>query len=325
MKILYALLLVILQFGFSSIVIAQSPHIPNGSFENLKQCPHGASQIDTAIGWLSFTNGTPDLFNACARYNSTIHVPRNSFGYQPAADGDGYVGIINDFGRNYHEYIAAEMIPLTPGKVYEVSMSVSLADYCLYGSNSLGVYFYKSGPSHIATTGILNLTPQVRFTNFGTVTDTQNWVRLATTYTPDSAYTNIVIGSFMPTNLKLDTLRPQGPYGYYYIDLVSVGPSDGADTTLTSVSLTNTFKDVKAYPNPTSGEFTLSGVVKQTSGTITAEVLNMVGQSIYHSEIEIHNHKLHHEVVLPSVAAGNYMLRLEDEEGRVVVYKLNVR
>ena len=121
------------------------------------------------------------------------------------------------------------MTPMIKGAVYEVSMSVSMADVCDYAASDIGVYFYDKGPTTQLATGLsaLSVTPQVHYGNQGPFTDKTNWKRLVAYYTAYSAYDNIVIGGFTPyTSMPLVNVGGgTGWYArssYYYIDSVVV-------------------------------------------------------------------------------------------------------
>src|SRR5690606_37414207 len=207
-------------------------HVPNCSFEDYSQCPTGYSQVNRATGWRQYTNGSSDYFN-CA-FIST-------FGYQVAAHGQAYAGGYQYYRGHtfqYKEYIAREIIPLQPGKAYEVSMSVSLANNCKFGTADLGVYFYDSGPTMVNTSDVLNVTPQVSFASNGPIIDTQNWVRVSKVFVADSAYDNIVIGGFSHyNNIILDSITANSQYNYYYFDSIVIRPYDSFAITSTDTML----------------------------------------------------------------------------------------
>lgn len=199
---------------------AQQNLVPNGDFEDYYRCPSGLSQTDTCIGWTTFTNGTSDYFNSCA--TNMISVPTNFRGYQQAASGNGYMGGYSNVGgiSPYKEYITRQIMTMTVGATYEVSMSVSLSNRSTTGTNDMAIYFFDAAPAFYNTTNIPPVTPQVEWTNI-IVSDTTNWVRLKATFTADSAYDNIVIGGFRDVNTASTSNGTSGTV-YYYIDSVVV-------------------------------------------------------------------------------------------------------
>lgn len=217
--LLSCLLLPVMMYG-------QQNHVPNCSFEDYTTCPTGHTQITFSTGWQMYTTGTSDYFNACA--TGTVDIPVNTFGYQQAAHGQAYAGgATSNAGIDYKEYIARDITPLVPGTIYEVSILVSLANNSGFGTNDLGVFFYDNGPINISGIGTLSVTPQVSYTSYGPITDTQDWVRLSKLLIADSAYDNIVIGGFLHHNNQTrDTINSSGNYAYYYIDSVVIKKMD---------------------------------------------------------------------------------------------------
>lgn len=270
-------------------VKAQTNHVSNCSFELYNSCPTSISQVNNCVGWRQYTSATSDYFHSCANM-----VPNNFAGYQNAAHGQGYVGgYVYNRGdvRIYKEYVAATIIPLIPGKKYEVSMSVSLSDKSKYGTDDLGVYFFDSGAATLpSVNGVLGVTPQISYSGYGVIMDTTNWTRLVKTFVADSAYDNIVIGGFTHYNsLLLDSIVPANTnYGYYFIDSVVIRQIDSfhvssvdtflcaGDTfqlnynTFTDFNFNNTFTaqlsdKTGSFANPAN----IGTLASDTSGTIT--------------------------------------------------------
>ena len=208
--------------------------VPNPSFEKFSQCPDQLNQVPYATGWSSFGN-TPDYYNAC-NYNSSVNsevyaVPDNYYGFQYAAEGDAYCGLISwaGDGSNYREMIGAELItPLESGVTYYVSLKFNFP--------------YREG-NPCFNTAIKNL--GVRFTNFQysensphpvddschvcsnqLIMDTLNWIEVSGTFTPDQQYNYIVLGNFY-SDASTDTMMLFAPFNCgngsaYYVDEVCV-------------------------------------------------------------------------------------------------------
>jgi hypothetical protein len=200
--------------------------VPNASFEQHNSCPTANGQMQRCIGWRTYTLASPDYFNVCAT-NSTVSVPTNFPGTQSPANGQAYAGLIDYDPGNYREYIATSISPMQIGTLYEVSMFVSLGDGSRWGSNGLGMYLYDSGQIVVATQYILPVTAQILYDNYGPITNKNGWTKLTKFYVADSAYDNIVIGGFKDNNsIEVDSAGPSGGYAYYYIDSVTIQPSD---------------------------------------------------------------------------------------------------
>jgi|GEM_PF-737077 len=208
-------------------LFAQQNHVYNGNFEQYTQCPNVTGLINKATGWDNFNLGTADYHNSC-HSGTPSGVPLNYFGHQPAASGNGYIGLIEftDPTNKFREYVTSYMTPLQVGRIYEVSMSVSVSNRALYFDNGLGVYFYDTGMTLYQTGALLDtLKPQVTYTHYGQLSDTVNWLRLTDTLRVDSAYDHIVIGGFFDTaNLSYTATNFPNPlaYGYLFIDSVVV-------------------------------------------------------------------------------------------------------
>jgi hypothetical protein len=72
------------------------------------------------------------------------------------------------------------------------------------------------------------------------------------------------------------------------------------------------------FPNPTTGTFTIAAIANssQVGKRITIDVLNVFGQSVYHSEVAPQRAQWHYDVQLDqSLASGQYILRLKSTDG----------
>lgn len=206
----------------SCTAIAQQNLVPNGDFEYYHSCPNGLSQIDSCVGWGMWSLATSDYFNTCGSNRGKL--PNIFFGYQQAASGNGFAGVYTHSSSTpYKEYITRSMGQMTVGEAYEVSLSVSLANTSLFGTNDMAVFFYDNAPSfHNITFGVPVSTPQVSWPGV-IVSDTTHWVRLTKVFVADSAYDNIAIGGYL-TLANADTTHVSGGSNrsYYYIDSVVV-------------------------------------------------------------------------------------------------------
>ena len=227
----YSLNLLFLSFLFQ---ISAQNLVPNPSFEEFSQCPDQLNQVPYATGWSSF-GSTPDYYNACnysSLFNSEVYaVPDNYYGFQYAAEGSAYCGLISwqGDGSNIREMIGAELItPLDSGITYFVSLKFNFP--------------YREG-NPCWNTAIKNL--GVRFTNFQysensphpvddschvcsnqLIMDTLNWIEVSGTFIPDQQYNYIVIGNFY-SDATTDTMMLFAPFNCgncssYYVDEICV-------------------------------------------------------------------------------------------------------
>jgi gliding motility-associated-like protein len=151
----------------------------------------------------------------------------------------------------YREYVATSIAPLTVGKTYNMTISVSLANNSRYATDGLGVFFstYPINQPHLYT--YLPVTPQVDYSNYGVITDTMNWVTLSKTFVADSAYTNLVVGCFKSDyTIKVKSfakgvIEDFTLASYYYISRIGIPDSMSNDTT----------EEITVMPNITMYEF----------------------------------------------------------------------
>lgn len=206
--------------------------VPNGGFENYTSCPDLLGQLERATGWWHPTEGSTDLYNACDGASSTVGVPSNIEGFQPAHGGNGYAGIIcfngpeNIAANDVHEYLShALSTPLIPGETYTVSFYVSLSDLSKYAVASIGALFSMQQPHRNDFLAIADA-PQFNSTGPALLGDTAGWTRLEGCFTADSAYAWITIGNFLAGASTVYGQVPQAWTGsffsYYYVDDVSV-------------------------------------------------------------------------------------------------------
>lgn len=208
---------------FVSCLAAGQSLVPNGSFEELGACdPYGT--IQNATGWFSPNKTSPDLFNSCAEMNQLyVGVPGNLFGYQPAQDGNGYVGIVaysfSGGEVSYHEYIGTRLPqPLREHALYHVSFYVSMTEASPVAVNGISFGFSQD------TAGMYNdyvITPENHHDNPEVASDPVNWVEVSGYVTGSGTEIFLIIG-----NLRIDPDTDTVPTGmpmntvYYYIDNV---------------------------------------------------------------------------------------------------------
>ncbi len=269
---LLSILILICLCMLTITALAQSVnHVPNCSFEQYTQCPTGISQVNRCAGWRQYTTATPDYFHSCG-----YGVPNNLGGHQQPAHGQAYVGGYQYYRNHpniYKEYVATAITPLQPGMTYEVSMSVSLGNNSKYGTNDLGVYFYDSGQFTVSSLNVLNVTPQVSYSNYGPIMDTTNWVRLTKTFVADSAYDNIVIGGFTTySQLTLDSIGTNSQYAYYFFDSIVVRAIDSFSLTVSDTILctNDTLQVSYKVPSDKNGNNTFTAQLSDKTGSFSS-------------------------------------------------------
>jgi OmpA-OmpF porin, OOP family len=210
--------------------------VPNPSFEQYFRCPDSfnpqGSDRNLAPGWVSPTQGTPDLFNRCSFGNAGV--PRNWAGVAQAHKGYGYSGIyawINN--SNYREYLQAKLTDsLIEGRKYSVEFFFRLTAYSKFSIDRLGVLLSDSS-RQVPHDKLWNVEP-----SFTHVMDsvyskkTGLWNRVYFEYTAKGGEKFISIGNFSSdSEIKKFYIQfspanePKlNSAAYFYIDDVSVMP-----------------------------------------------------------------------------------------------------
>lgn len=213
--------IIIFTILFVRLGLAQQNLIPNGSFEKLSDCPVGAD-IEKAIGWFSASEGTPDLFNACAPQISNLSVPSNSFGYQYAEDGNGYAGIVcYGEGYDYREYIGIRLSEtMEQGVLYVVSFYINLPETSPKAVNNVSVGFFFDS-AYFATYTLVY--PDCIMPNNAIIADSLEWTKFTFYYNAVGKENYLVIGNFKPDNqTQILSIQNTNSDQYYFIDEVSV-------------------------------------------------------------------------------------------------------
>jgi hypothetical protein len=222
--------------------------VPNPGFEQFFFNDNNYNNIPGAIPfwssvagceWLHSNNINPMTGNNCGfQYCTTV--PKNLAGNQYPNNGSGYAGFYS-YKRNSFSNREMLYVPLIDtleiNKQYCVSFYVSLADTANYAHSLLSALFIKD-TVHLFDKVISDwqnwtnyFAPQVT-NNSGFLSSKTNWMKVEGSFVADSAYKYMVIGLF--TNVVLhDTMYVAGgmanfgnPFGYYYVDDVSVTAID---------------------------------------------------------------------------------------------------
>lgn len=179
--------------------------VPNGSFEDFYNCPVGFAQVYQVQRWISPFNQSADYLHACNGL-TTNGVPYSFFGYQMAADGDGYMGMCTYRSLNpvYREFIQTELdTPLVVGVPVCLSFKMAVGGFGSFGGSSpiytcagMGMKFFIQTP--VDWENYLYPNTAALYMDY-TPADTSQWYLVNGVYIPDSAYTHLVIGNFLRT------------------------------------------------------------------------------------------------------------------------------
>ncbi|MCU0445508.1 MAG: OmpA family protein [Microscillaceae bacterium] len=190
----------------TQVVFAQNL-VPNGSFEEYRNCPDSLGQIRKGIvkHWQANPSTcTPDYFNACAdRY---LGVPHNQCGSLAAHEGQAYIGMILYAGESryprghihhqteleYREHLQVKLLqPLKAHHQYRVRMYFALSDYANYAIQNIGILF-----THFPLEIVANqeYAPQVVYNQ--EVNQLGKWILLEDTLVATGDEKFMVIGAF---------------------------------------------------------------------------------------------------------------------------------
>ncbi|MBP7513886.1 MAG: T9SS type A sorting domain-containing protein [Flavobacteriales bacterium] len=242
------------------VVVCQNL-VPNGDFEEFSICPELPNQIDRATGWFRET-GTPDYFNRCAG-NSGMGMPNGYFGYQDALFGDGYLGLavyyavgVAPVPKAAEEVAAIQLSqPLQVGVPVQISFWTALGgDGALVAARmrlsvpGIGIRF-STVPNYDS---LLDTDPAPPLYLVGAMTDSVSWVQVCGTFVPDSAYTYVMVGNFIPDSLIEPTVvfpQNDNDIAYVFVDNVSVS-STGSPCGVGLTHQNAIRDDFEIFPNP---------------------------------------------------------------------------
>ncbi len=254
--------------------------VPNHSFENIGNCPTILDQLNFTKNWygLGTADPSPDLFNSCAEAG-TMGVPANFFGNQEAKTGDGYAGLIcyltSKSGKswklkdNHREYLMTKLLePLQQGKRYRVAFSVSLAEFCEFSVDQIGLMLTDKIPPIDPTYIDFNyFKPQVKNHPDSLLSHTNRWITVEDTIVAEGGEQIITLGTFIPDkmlnpkkngdgqNIFYETMevpkreRPQ--IAYYFVDDIIVSTVDKQP--MLSEAVTKTLEPATQLESPYFG------------------------------------------------------------------------
>jgi hypothetical protein len=304
-------------FLIAGVLLLKSSHgqniVPNPNFSEKLSCVDDLGQVFRCKHWYQPTGGSSDYYNSChdslLGANHRVGVPVNALGNQASAS-NANVGFYTYMGGlNVREYVGTDIPPLTVGKKYRVTLSVSVAEKSTRGTNGLEVFFYNSLSLSPDSTGVVAVSPQINFSTAAIVTDTLNWVVISDTFTADSAYTHLMIGNFK-TDAETETIsiKPlMSTMSYHYLDSVSV-----EEYTEVSVMGTDAQKPtVSLYPIPVKDWATIE-ITGATIRNGTLTVHNGQGAVVRQiNDIQVERFAIDRQ----ELASGFYYYQLQAENG----------
>lgn len=207
----------------------QTNLVENCGFENYSACPNGISEFNNIDDWWQPSNGTPDFFHTCAT-NTDVTIPSNYFGFEPALEGNSYVGLVSFYKSlpNYREYIETKLsMPTVKGNLYRIGCYISLADSFSLSSNQIGIVL-ADGPIYQNNDRVIEIQPSVVFSDDDALSNKLSWVKIEKFYIAEKGFDHLIFGNFnddSKTELSINSGSVNPNYNeavYYYIDSVFV-------------------------------------------------------------------------------------------------------
>lgn len=303
--------------------------VPNPSFEEYTECPWNFGQWADVVGWTSPYTTSADYYNLCAA-GGAAGVPLNTCGYQYPADGEAYMGVATYVynAPPYRELIATQLAsPLQPGLPVYLSFKVALGGFGSSQQNSgnytckgIGMKFFTQMPSDW---------PNYLYPNTSAVhlqqaiTDTSAWVTVSGVYTPDSAYTQLVIGNFYADSLSDPFIFDTAGYGvaniaYHFLDQVCVSYDPYYCSDWEGVAPHQDEKLVIG-PNPFTDQLQLQGT-SALRGNRSLELIDALGRTVHRSQWPEGQQRC--TLATSELHAGYYILSINNTEGGRSAYPL---
>ncbi|WP_173279339.1 OmpA family protein [Winogradskyella eckloniae] len=227
----------------------------NPSFEDYKRCPEIIGQFSRNVtGWSIPNLGSTDFFSTFSKAVGS----HNYIGYQMPKDGKSYAGFYAFSPDNYREYIQGELNEsLQKGKTYTLTFYISLAENSTDALKGIQVLFNEqklvlSTKSFKAISETyINPKKQTnkRFRLYSIdselfYNDRVNWTKVSLEFIAEGYETHFSIGNFnnnRKTELQeiLKTTKVKHQFSYYYIDEVSIVPSEKEEMETETTEIVN--------------------------------------------------------------------------------------
>ncbi|MGB1103358.1 MAG: OmpA family protein [Crocinitomicaceae bacterium] len=204
--------------------------VENSSFESTQGRIKRSGAITVAVGWMSPTKASADLF--AGKVKEGFGTPKNDLGMEEPHDGENYVGI-RTFSYNDKEprnYVSSKLkMTMKKGQKYCVKFYVNLAEGSKYAANNVGVSFSKKqynideARSIMTNTDVMHKDNPVFNGKFG-------WDEVCGVYEAQGGEKFITLGNFSANgDTKNERLKKDKTFSgtsvvsaYYFLDNISV-------------------------------------------------------------------------------------------------------
>lgn len=205
--------------------------VENPSFEEIEGRIKRSGAITAAVGWMSPTKASADLFSG--RVKEGFGTPLNNLGEEEAQDGENYAGI-RAFSYNDKEarnYISAKLrSPLKKEQKYCVTFYVNNAESSKYASNNIGINFSKKQYNISEAKSILTTSGNLMHKDNPIMNGQFGWDQICGVYNAEGGEKFITIGNFMSNGeTQNQRLKKSKTFSgssvvsaYYFVDNVSV-------------------------------------------------------------------------------------------------------
>lgn len=265
----------------------------NPSFEDTLQCPDSFDQINYSNGWSGFSS---EYFNSCNTNLTEV------MGYQSAATGDGFAGLITfmDTSINYHyrEFVQTSLTtPLVPGVKYYASMKASLAGTSIMASSNIGLLF----STYIIPTNLsapnCNCS-QIYSSNV--ISDTLNWTIISGSFIADSAYQYVIVGNFFDNQNTIFT--GSNSTAYYFIDDICITTDSLGCDIVTKNKKKNTNENLNSFPNPFNYQLTFTSIKNVLVRITLFDILGQqISQNSFYNNLTINTEQLSKGIYIYSI------------------------
>lgn len=211
--------------------------VPNPSFEDIgkKGKVEDKGQVFLADPWTSVTMNPVDLYSVNTK-TEDFSTPNNKRGEEKARTGSNYAGV-NFFGykgKGPRTYLGVELTEgMKEGQEYCVKFHISMSDMSKYAVNNVGM-FIDFEPMNEVFDGNLYEDPHLISVTNRVYNKQYSWTSICGSYMAEGGEKFIVIGNFAKDeDTKQEQVRLSREFtgrqtydGYYYIDDVSIIPTD---------------------------------------------------------------------------------------------------